>query len=95
MTDNATSLLLRPGVWRRQRGVRRVHFYRTGTIPISVTPVCGARINYARTQRAGDLAYRSPDACYECLASAVSLLASARAADEKSSSRAPDDRDEA
>jgi hypothetical protein len=60
--------------WRRQRGHRRAHLYRTGTIPVLVRPLCGARINYARTERAPDLAWRGPDACYECLAGGVSAM---------------------
>jgi hypothetical protein len=86
MTDERAHLSLRPGQWRRQRGHRRAHLYRTGTIPVSVSPLCGARINYARTERVGDLAYKSPDACYECLAKGVSLLAAARTGDQEAAS---------
>ena len=85
-TNDPPELSLRPGQWRRQRGARRVHLYRIGTVPVPGSPLCGSRINYARTERAGDLAYKSPDACYECLVRGVSELAAARSKDQERSS---------
>jgi hypothetical protein len=60
--------------WRRQPGHRRAHLYRVGVRPLPTTPVCLARINYARTEQAPEQAWRGPDACYECLAGGVSAM---------------------